>query len=92
MGDKSVGPLSKGFFVVCPRVGLSPQSGGAPAATVADLKAVIVEADLVQLKQIVAQLEALKSSADTKVWRALFDAGVLSAVITRRLILGGKEH
>lgn len=91
LGDKSVGPLSKGFFVIASRVGLSPQSGGAPSVTVADLKAVIVEADLVRLKQIVAQLEGLKG-ADAKVWRALFDAGVLSAVITRRLVLGGKEQ
>lgn len=91
-GDKSVGPLSKGFFVLAGRVGLSPQSGGTPAATVADLKAAIADADLIRLKQIVAQLEGLKGGADPKVWRALFDAGVLSAVLTRRLVLGGKEQ
>jgi hypothetical protein len=90
-GDKSVGPLSKGFFVLCGRVGLAPQSGGAPAATLADLRTAIAEADLIRLKQIVAQLEALRS-ADAKIWRQLFDAGVLAAVITRRLVLGGREQ
>jgi hypothetical protein len=90
-GEKSVGPLSKGFFVLCGRVGLTPQSGGAPVATLGELNTAVAEADLVRLKQIVAQLEALRS-ADAKTWRALFDAGVLSAVLTRRLILGGKEH
>ena len=88
-GDKSVGPLSKGFFVMAPRVGLAPQTGGAPLATVADLKANIAEADLTRLRQVVAQLEALRAGAGA--WRALFDAGILSAVLTRRLVLGGKE-
>ena len=89
-GDKSVGPLSKGFFVLAPRVGLAPQGGGAPSASVADLKAHIAGADLTGLRQIVAQLEVLR--ADAKVWRPLFDAGLLSAVLTRRLVLGGREQ
>jgi hypothetical protein len=91
MGDKSVGPLSKGFFVVCRRVGLAPQGGGAPLATLSDLKTAVAEAELTRLKQIVAQLEGLRS-ADAKVWRQTFDAGVLQAILTRRLVLGGKEQ
>jgi len=91
LGDKSVGPLSKGFFVLAPRVGLAPQAGGAPNGTLGELRAAIADADLVRLKQIVGQLEALRG-ADAKVWRPLFDAGVLQAVLTRRLVLGGKEQ
>jgi len=72
LGEKSVGPLSKGFFVVCPRVGLAPQSGGGAFATVDDLKDAIAEADLTRLKQIVSRLEALRGG-DAKVWRAVFD-------------------
>jgi hypothetical protein len=92
MGDKSVGPLSKGFFVVCNRVGLSPQSGGQPLATLPEMKAALAEGDLIRVKQIVAQLEGLKGSVDPKVWRQIFDSGVLSAVLTRRLVLGGREN
>ena len=90
LGDKSVGPLSHGFFVVCGRTGLAPQSGGVAIATLGELKTAVGEADLIRLKQIVKQLEGLRS--DPKVWRALFNAGVLQAVLTRRLVLGGKEH
>jgi len=90
LGDKSVGPLSKAFFTVCGRVDLAPQSGGAAYASVGDLKAAVGEADLTRLKQIVAQLELLRT--DPKAWRTLYDFGVLQAVLTRRLVLGGKEH
>jgi hypothetical protein len=89
-GDKSVGPLSRGFFVLAPRVGLAPQAGGPPLGAVADLKANVAEADLTRLRQVVAQLDVLRT--DATVWRALFDAGILSAVLTRRLVLGGREQ
>lgn len=89
LGDKSVGPLTKGFFTLCGRVGLSPQTGGQPIATLGELKTAVGEADLTRLKQIIQQLEGLR--ADPKVWRAVFNFGVLQAILTRRLILGGKE-
>jgi hypothetical protein len=82
LGDKSVGPLSKGFFDVCARVGL-PGAGEADASQIA-------EADLPTLNGVVASLR--KTREDAKAWRALMDAGVLQAVLTRRLVLGGKEH
>lgn len=90
-GEKSVGPLSKGFFVLCNRVGLAPQKGGEPIATLPEMKAALAEADLIRVKQIVAQLEALRAGVESKVWRQIFDYGVLQAVLTRRLVLGGKE-
>ncbi len=60
LGDKSVGPLSKGFFVVCGRVGLAPQAGGEGFASVAELKTAIAEADLIRLKQIVGGCKACR--------------------------------
>jgi hypothetical protein len=90
LGDKSVGPLSKGFFVVCARVGLAPQTGGEGFASVAELKTAIAEADLIRLKQIVGRLQGLQAQ-DFKIWRTLFNHGVLQAVLTRRMILGGRE-
>ncbi|MDB5438745.1 MAG: hypothetical protein JWM33_1172 [Caulobacteraceae bacterium] len=91
LGDKSVGPLSKGFFVTCGRVGLEPQSGGEGFGSVPELKTAIAQADLIRLKQIVARLQSLQA-ADFKIWRMLFGHGVLQAILTRRLILGGKEQ
>jgi hypothetical protein len=72
LGDKSVGPLSKGFFDVCARA-----IGDVPA--------------LGELRRQVAELLALKAS-DPAAYRKLFDAGVLQAIATRRLVLGGRER
>ena len=72
LGDKSVGPLSRGFFDVCARtLGDSPQ--------VADLR------------REVAELQALKAS-DPAAFRKAFEAGVLQAIVTRRLVIGGRER
>ena len=73
LGDKSVGPLSKGFFDVCART--------------------ISQADpaLAGLRREIAELQALKA-ADPAAYRKAFDAGVLQAIATRRLALGGRER
>jgi hypothetical protein len=81
LGDKSVGPLSKGFFDVCARVGL-PGAGSAAQSAIG-------EADLQTLNAFVADLRKLRD--DPKTWRAQFDSGVLQSVLTRRLVLGGRE-
>ena len=60
-----------------------------PGAGSADV-AQIAEADLATLNGVIGALR--KSRDDPKAWRALFDDGVLQAVLTRRLVLGGKEH
>jgi hypothetical protein len=73
LGDKSVGPLSKGFFDVCART----ISQTDPA--------------LADLRREIAELQALKA-ADPAAYRKLFDAGVLQAIATRRLVLGGRER
>jgi len=86
LGDKSVGPLSKGFFDVCGRVGLTPD----PIATPPSLEAV-KDADIGALRRQISGLQALKAS-DPAAYRKLFEAGVLQAIATRRLVLGGKER
>ena len=55
-----------------------------------DRKTTIAEGDLVRLKQIVGRLQALQGS-DFKIWRTLFSHGVLQAILTRRLVLAGRE-
>lgn len=89
LGEKSVGPLSKGFFDVCARVGLAP----APAGDLpADLAEAIRTADLTRLCVIVGGLQAQRQ-ANPSAWRgAYMDTGLLQAVFTRRLILGGREQ
>ncbi|MDB5453253.1 MAG: hypothetical protein JWO33_1831 [Caulobacteraceae bacterium] len=82
LGDKSVGPLSKGFFDVCARVGL-PGAGEAQIGRIA-------EADLATLNGVVASLRRLRD--DPKAWRSHFDSGALQSVLTRRLVLGGREQ
>jgi len=81
-GDKSVGPLSKGFFDVAARVGLPAPEAALAAAT---------EADMAGLAALVGRLAAFRAASPEK-WRAYFDAGVLQAILTRRLVLGGKER
>jgi hypothetical protein len=73
LGDKSVGPLSKGFFDVCART-ISP-----------------ADRALTDLRREIAELQALKA-ADPAAYRKAFDAGVLQAIATRRLVLGGRER
>jgi len=89
LGDKSVGPLSKGFFDVCANVGLEPLPGG--SASVADLTRAAEEGDMADLGKALGVMAALKP-ADPKAWRAVFDAGLLQAILTRRLVLGGRER
>lgn len=90
-GDKSVGPLSKGFFDVAARVGLPAAPAGAAPPAPAEAISAAAEADMAELARLVGQLAAFRSSAPDK-WRPYFDAGVMQAILTRRLVLGGKER
>jgi hypothetical protein len=89
LGDKSVGPFSKGFFDLCVRLGLSAPAG--PALSIVELTARVAEADIAELAAIVGALQSLRQ-ADAKTWRAIFDAGLLQAILTRRLVLGDRER
>jgi hypothetical protein len=86
LGDKSVGPISKGFFDVCARVGLTADA----VATAPSLEAV-KDADIGALRRQIGGLQALKQS-EPAAYRRLFDGGVLQAIATRRLVLGGRER
>ena len=88
LGDKSVGPLSKGFFDLCARVGLlaaNDAAGGiGPAKSVAD-------ADMPALALMVASLQQIRQSG-AEPWRRVVDSGMLQTVLTRRLVMGGREQ
>ena len=86
LGDKSVGPLSKGFFDVCARAGLPVAADAlAPSAEA------VAAADLTTLRRLVSGLHQLRE-ADPKAYRRLFDESLLQAIATRRLVLGGRER
>jgi hypothetical protein len=90
VGDKSVGPLSKGFFDLCVRLGLTSPLGKGVSMT--DLVAQIPDADLSALAASVGALQTLRQADDVKTWRAIFDAGIMQSVLTRRLVLGDRER
>lgn len=89
LGDKSVGPLSKGFFDVCANAGLEPLAG-APMS-VADLAQAASEGDMAALRKAVGGMAALKQT-NAKAWRTIFDLGLMQAILTRRLVLAGRER
>ena len=86
LGDKSVLPLSRGFFDVCARVGLPIGPEVLPIS--AEL---VAKADLPILGRVVSWFHALRE-ADPKAYRKLFDEGLPQAIATRRLVLGGRER
>jgi hypothetical protein len=88
LGDKSVGPLSKGFFDVCARVDL-PTAAAAEVASPAALNAAAKMADLAALQSLVGALQKQRAGNPAG-WRAWWDAGVLQAILTRRLVLAGR--
>lgn len=88
LGEKSVGPLSKGFFDVCARVGLTPDGATLPD----DLTETIKAADLAGLRRIVGGLQAVRQASPTTWRKTYMDTGILQAVFTRRLVIGGKER
>jgi hypothetical protein len=89
LGDKSVAPLSRGFFDICARVDL-PSDGEAAAVAVKSVSEVL-EADFAGLRRLVCALRLLQP-ANPAAYRSLFDAGVLQAIATRRLVLDGRER
>jgi hypothetical protein len=87
---KSIGPLSRGFFDVCVRTGLA----GAPRPICADsakaLAAQADQADIAELRGLVSGLEQMHRTAPDR-WSGIAGGGVLQAVLSRRLALGGRE-
>lgn len=86
---KSIGPLTKGFFDLCARAGLD----GGVAAGDEGAKSLAARADQAsasELKAIVATLGQMHRGAPAT-WGEITAAGVLQAVISRRLALAGRE-
>lgn len=93
LGDKSVGPLGKGFFDVCARVGL-PLIEPAPALDMPAPGFLFDAArtgDMQILRRLVTDLITLRR-AEPHTFRHLFDSGLLQLIATRRLVLGGREQ
>ena len=90
LAAKSIGPLSRGFFDLCIRIGLA----GAPHPSICDsAKALAAQADhagVAELRGMVSALEQMHRSAPAR-WPEIVAGGVLQAVISRRLALGGRE-
>ncbi|MDB5444501.1 MAG: hypothetical protein JWP86_33 [Phenylobacterium sp.] len=89
LGDKSVGPLSKGFFDVCARVGLEVLVDGTQPASPGELLEAVEAADMAGLQKLVTGLHAIRA-ANPSGWRAWMDQGCLQAVLRRRLVLAGR--
>lgn len=97
--DKSVGPLMAGFFKVAERVGLAPAvvnaagldvlraTGGGAGDWIARLAEL---ADIRLLGQLAAELQRLRT-ADPSAYAAAIRADTPQAIISRRLVLAGRE-
>ena len=92
LGERSVGPLTKGFFDVCARVGLGRHLDGMAfdAAAKAGLPDAAKDADLEALRRMVSNLYVVRETAGGA-WRGWLNTGILQAILTRRLVLAGKE-
>ena len=93
MGERSVAPLTKGFFDVCARVGLErlPGAKGLEPAARIGLPGLAKEADLAALRAMVSVLAVVRETSGGA-WRCWMNTGILQAILTRRLVLGGKER
>jgi hypothetical protein len=89
LGDKSVGPLSRGFFDVCARVDLQAAPVTPELTTPAALADAAKAADIAGLQSLVGGLQNLRA-ANPDAWRTWWDAGALQAILTRRLVLAGR--
>ena len=89
VGAKSIGPLSKGFYDLCARVGLEPAapaagSGKAWVAQAAD------HAGMDKLRALVGALIE-QQRRDPARWNEVVATCALQAIISRRLALAGRE-
>jgi hypothetical protein len=86
---KSIGPLTRGFYDLCVRVGLEPTAPAAGAG-----KAWIAQAtDQAGMDKLSALVGALveQQRSDPARWNEVVATGALQAVISRRLALAGRE-
>ena len=88
-GDAALGVLGRAFFEVLARVGLTP-SVEAPVLTPASIAAEAADADVAGLRRLLAGLRVILKGPPAG-WRAAVTAGAPQAVLSRRLVLGGRE-
>ena len=88
-GDAALGVLGRAFFEVLARIGLTP-SGEAAAQSPAAIASQAVDADIDDLRRLLAGLRVILQGPPAA-WRAALTAGAPQAVLTRRLVLAGRE-
>jgi hypothetical protein len=87
--DAALGVLGRSVFEVLARVGLTP-ADQAEALTVERIVAEAPSADVQELRRLLASLQRVLQGPAAG-WRAAVSAGAPQAILTRRLVLGGRE-
>lgn len=91
-GKDARGVLAGAFFKACARVGLEPREDAPSDPVTGQLIAnVATRADLDALRGLVSVLAAVRR-AHPDAFMALFVGGAGQAVLTRRLVLAGREQ
>jgi hypothetical protein len=87
--DAALGVLGRAVFEVLARVGLTPadQAEALPPERIA---AEAPDADVQALRRLLTSLQLLLQGPAAG-WRAAVTAGAPQAILTRRLVLGGRE-
>ena len=88
-GDAALGVVGRAYFEVLARVGLTPVDAAAMAP--AEIATAAAEADIEGLGRLLGSLRAVLQGPPAG-WRAAVAAGAPQAVLTRRLVLGGRER
>ena len=89
-GDAALGVVGRAYFEVLARVGLTPLDGG-PAMAPAEIAAAAADTDVEGLRRLLGSLRGVLQGPPAG-WRAAIAAGAPQAVLTRRLVLGGRER
>lgn len=92
ISDAAALSLGAAFFQVCARLDIAPQTDGQQAVLSPHGIARAAEsADMKGLRALVFVLFASKQQ-DSKGWNAIVAAGAPQAILSRRLVLAGKEQ
>jgi hypothetical protein len=90
LAARSIGPLSRGFFELCMRIGFVGAAGLSIADSAKALASQAEQAGPCELRALVGSLEQLHRTGAPR-WSEIVTGGVLQAVISRRLALAGRE-
>jgi hypothetical protein len=89
-GDAALGVVGRACLEVLARAGLTP-AGEGPSLTPAAIAAEAASADMAGLSRLLASLRTILQGPPAG-WRAAVQAGAPQAILTRRLVLGGRER